>query len=64
MKNIIKKDRIIMSFKSMERMKKLSNLKEYLKNNIDNLGVKWVAHLSLFLGAPEIARILWFNEMF
>ena len=53
-----------MSFKSMERMKKLSNLKEYLKNNIDNLGVKWVAHLSLFLGAPEIARILWFNEMF
>ena len=38
--------------------------REQLRDHIEKFGDKWDMHLPLFLTAPSIARLLWFNEIY
>jgi hypothetical protein len=64
MSDIKKLDGLLIGTKSESRVKRYERIKDILLDNLNNMGPKWYAHLPLFLGAPELARILWFNEIY
>ncbi len=39
-------------------------IKEIIFSNIDRMGPRWISHFPVFLQTPQIARILWLNEVY
>lgn len=64
MKNVKKEGSKIVGNYNSNRIQNFIELKQILTQNIDALGDRWGIHLPLFLGSSELARILWFNELY
>lgn len=63
-KNFKRENNIIVGNHNINREEDLSVLKNMLKENLDNLGSRWLTHMPTFLSSSEIARILWLNETY
>ena len=58
-----KKSREVTNRQQKDLARGLHSLDALIKN-IENFGNRWDMHLPLFLTAPSLARLLWFNEIY